>query len=180
MKKSNIYKITLTALFAAIVCVATIVVQIPTPTKGYMNLGDCFVLLSAWMLGLPCGTLAAGIGSMLADVFSGYAYYAPATFVIKSLMAVAAYFAIKGLKATGAKKYDVVCRITSGIAAEAVMIVGYFLYESVILDNKWAAALTGVPANAIQGITGIAASVIIFVVLSKTGALKKIYAFDRL
>ncbi len=179
-KKSNIYKITLTALFAAIVCVATIVVQIPTPTKGYMNLGDCFVLLSVWMLGLPCGTLAAGVGSMLADVFSGYMVYAPATFVIKSLMAVAAYFVIKGLKATGVKKYDLVCRIISGIAAEAVMVIGYFLYESVILDNKWAAALSGVPMNVLQGATGIVASVIIFIVLNNTGALKKISVFDRM
>ena len=34
---------------------------------------------------------AAGIGSMMADLFSGYAVYAPATFVIKALMALAAY-----------------------------------------------------------------------------------------
>ncbi len=176
--KLNIYKTTLTALFAAIVCVTTLVVQIPTPSKGYMNLGDCFVLLSVWMLGLPCGTLAAGVGSMLADIFSGYAYYAPATLIIKSLMAVAAYFVIKRFKVPGAKKYDVVCRITSGVAAEAVMIVGYFLYESIIYS--WAAALAGVPANAVQGLTGIVASVIIFIILNNTGALKKISVFERM
>ena len=35
------------ALFAAIICVATIVVQIPTPaTNGFFNLGDCFVIIA--------------------------------------------------------------------------------------------------------------------------------------
>ena len=28
------------------------VVQIPSPMNGYVNLGDCFVLLSGWLLGV--------------------------------------------------------------------------------------------------------------------------------
>lgn len=45
--------------------------------QGYVNLGDCAVLISAWMLGPLYGGAAAGIGSALADLLSGYAHLCP-------------------------------------------------------------------------------------------------------
>ena len=43
---SNLKKLVLAAMFAALSCVATMVIQIPSPMSGYVNLGDCFVLLA--------------------------------------------------------------------------------------------------------------------------------------
>ena len=80
------------SLLAALCCVATMIIKIPSPLKGYLNLGDCVVLLSGWFLSPLYGFLAAGLGSALADVFSGYVTYAPATFVIKGIMALIAYY----------------------------------------------------------------------------------------
>ena len=80
------------ALFASLVCVATMIVKIPSPMKGYLNLGDCVVLLCGWLLSPLYGFLAAGLGSALADLFSGYIIYAPATFIIKGGMALIAYY----------------------------------------------------------------------------------------
>lgn len=71
------------------------VVRIPSPMNGYVNLGDCFVLLSGWLLGPWYGGAAAGIGSMLTDLLSGYGYYAPGTFVIKGLDALVAALIFK-------------------------------------------------------------------------------------
>ena len=93
--KKNTKNLVFAALLAAVTCVATLVIHIPSPLNGYINLGDCFVLLSGWLLGPVYGFLAAGIGSGLADLFLGYAVYAPATFVIKGLVALAAYLLIK-------------------------------------------------------------------------------------
>ena len=90
-------KIVMAAMFAAIICIATFIVKIPTPMRGYMNLGDCAVLLAGWLLSPGYGFLAAGLGSALADVFGGYAVYAPATFVIKGIMAVVAHFGFRVL-----------------------------------------------------------------------------------
>ena len=87
----KLQKLVIAAMFAAVITVATIVIQIPSPMNGYVNMGDLFVLLSAWMLGPVYGTAAAAIGSALADIITSYAYYAPGTFVIKGLMALAAY-----------------------------------------------------------------------------------------
>ena len=41
----------LTAVVAAMACAATLAVQIPSPTGGYLNLGDAVVLLGAYLLG---------------------------------------------------------------------------------------------------------------------------------
>ena len=47
MKHTSTFKIVLTALFAALICVATLLVQIPIPaTGGYANLGDGMILLN--------------------------------------------------------------------------------------------------------------------------------------
>ena len=83
---SKTKKIITSALMAALVCVATMIIHIPSPLKGYINIGDCVVLLAGWMLS-PCyGFLAAGLGSALADLFSGYVTYAPATFIIRAIV----------------------------------------------------------------------------------------------
>ena len=70
------------ALLAAFTCIATMIIKIPTPTFGYIHLGDGLVLLCGIILGPGIGALAAGIGSMFADIFSGYMTWAPATLII--------------------------------------------------------------------------------------------------
>ena len=89
-KMDTTQRIVRAALLAALTCVATMIIKIPSPLKGYLNLGDCVVLLAGWMLPPVYGALAAGLGSGLADLFLGYVVYAPATFVIKGLMALVA------------------------------------------------------------------------------------------
>ena len=89
-------KLTLCAAFAALCCVCTMF-SIPITANGYIHPGDSIVLLSAYLLGPLAGGAAAGIGSACADLLLGYAYYAPATFIIKGLMAVVAYYVFKAL-----------------------------------------------------------------------------------
>ena len=55
-------KLVYAALFAALTCVMTMIVKIPVPaTGGYVNLGDCVVLLAGWVLGPMYGGAAAGL-----------------------------------------------------------------------------------------------------------------------
>ena len=68
MREAKIKKLVLAALMAALTYVATSIVQIPSPMQGYVNLGDCIVLLSGWILGPWWGAAAGGIGSMLVDL----------------------------------------------------------------------------------------------------------------
>ncbi len=161
--KTNTQKIVMSALFAALCCVATMVVKIPSPLNGYINLGDCIVLLSGWLLSPGYGFAAAGIGSALADLLSGYASYAPATFVIKGLMAMLAYFCCKLLMK---KSGNAVSRILSGALAEVFMVLGYFVFEGFLYG--FVPSMVNIPANAVQGIAGLVIGLILVKFFEKT------------
>ena len=75
MTNQNIKKLVTAALLAAMTCVATMIIKIPTPTFGYIHPGDGFVLLCGVVLGPLPGALAAGIGSMFSDIFSCNFHY---------------------------------------------------------------------------------------------------------
>lgn len=149
-EKNATQKIVMAALLAALTCAATMIIKIPSPLKGYLNLGDCVVLFAGWMLNPIYGFLAAGLGSALADLFSGYVIYAPATFVIKGLMALIAYYGFKLLH----KKFgNLISRIITGIVAEVVMILGYFVFEGFLYG--FGPSVVNIPANGVQGIAGL-------------------------
>ena len=59
----------ITAVFMALTCVATMVVQIPIPL-GYAHLGDSVILICAFFFGPVVGALAGGIGSAMADILT--------------------------------------------------------------------------------------------------------------
>ena len=68
-QNNKLKKLIIAAMFGAIICVVTMVVKIPLPLGGYVHLGDAFIILAGLYLGWVYGGTAAGIGSMLADVF---------------------------------------------------------------------------------------------------------------
>ena len=165
--KNATQKIVISSLFAALICVATMLIKIPSPLKGYINLGDGIVLLAAWILPLPYGLVAAGLGSALADLFAGYVVYAPATFIIKALMAVVAYLSYKFF---AKKAKTTVSRVFSGILAELVMILGYFLFEGILYG--FVPSLVNIPANAVQAVAGIIIGVVLITVFEKQNIIK--------
>lgn len=167
--KKNTKNLVFAALLAAVTCVATLVIHIPSPLNGYINLGDCFVLLSGWLLGPVYGFLAAGIGSALADLFLGYAVYAPATFIIKGLVALVAYLLIK---AFGKIKYKTVAYVLSGIIAELVMIGGYYVFEGFMYG--FVESAVNILPNGVQAVAGIVCATLLIAVINKTGVLKKL------
>ena len=158
MNSKKIKTMTLAALLAAFACVATMLIQVPTPTKGYVNLGDCIVNISAWLLGPVYGAAAAGIGSAMADVISGYIVYAPATLIIKGLMAAASFFVYR---AVSKKINSVFSRMVAAVTAELIMVAGYGIFEAIMYGSV-ATALLGVSGNLIQGLMGIVSSVVIY------------------
>ena len=147
---SKIKKLVIAALMAAMVCVATMIIKVPSPMKGYLNIGDCIVLLCGWMLAPGYGFLAAGLGSALADVFSGYITYAPATFFIKGAMALIAYACHKLLSKRLGKLPS---QIIGGVLAEVTMVMGYYVFEGFMYG--FVPSAVNIPANAAQGLAGI-------------------------
>lgn len=161
-QKNTTQKIVMAALLASLACVATMIIKIPSPMKGYLNLGDCVVLIAGWMLSPAYGFLAAGLGSALADLFSGYVIYAPATFFIKGLMAFTAFH---GFELVHKKLSNQPARIISGMAAEIIMVLGYFLFEGVLYG--FGSSVVNVPANAVQGVAGLILGTVLMNVFEK-------------
>ena len=144
---AKIRKIVMTAVLAALTFAATMVIRIPVPvTGGYVHPGDGFVILAGAFVGPVYGFLAAAIGSALADVVGEYLVYAPATFVIKGLAALAAALVFgKWRRMPGL--------LAGGLLAAAVVVLGYFLFEGVLYGFP-AAAVAMLP-NLVQGLVGV-------------------------
>ncbi len=169
--KKDILRICIAAMFAALICVATIVIQIPSPIGGFLNFGDCFILVGAWLLGPVYGFAAGAIGSAAADLITGYAVYAPATFIIKGLIGLTAALLMRSVGRTGKK---LIAYGLSAVAAELVMITGYYLYEAVVMGYGFAGAAAGLPMNIVQGTAGAVCGCVIMQVLARTRLTEKL------
>lgn len=144
-------KMILTALLIALVAVTTMVVNIPLPgVKGYVNIGDTVVLLAGLVFGPVVGAAAGALGSSLADVLLGYAYWAPWTFVIKGLEGLlAGWLVLRFRKAT--------TLVT--VLAAGVMVLGYFLVG--IIYYGVGPAVTSLPGDVLQGGVSVVLSLVL-------------------
>lgn len=160
MSRTKTQKIAFAALFGAMTFVATWV-SFPTPIGGNVNLGDCVLLLAAWMPLEPWSILSCAVGATLTDLAAGYAVYAPATFVIKALMVAVAVLIKRGTP----QMLRPWRAILSGLAAEAVMVMGYCAYEALALYGV--AAFANVPFNLVQGGVSLVAATALAAALSR-------------
>lgn len=159
---SKTKRIVITALMAAMVCVATMIIKIPSPMKGYLNIGDCIVLLCGWLLSPGYGFVAAGLGSALADMFSGYITYAPATFLIKGSMALIAFACFKLMNKRIGRLPS---QIIGAVLAEIVMVLGYFVFEGFMYG--FVPSAVNIPANAVQGAAGLILGIVLVKVFER-------------
>ena len=172
MKKETIRKLVLSAMFAALCCVATLVVQIPIAT-GYLNVGEGMCLLSGLVLGPWYGFFAAGIGSGLADLLAGYGHYVPGTFLIKGLVALVAALLLRPILKKGEKVPFWKLALIE-LPSEAIMVLGYFGYKALIL-GKGLAAASSIPNNLVQAAVGIILSVLLYTALSRVPEIHKAF-----
>ena len=168
--KNQTKKIILAALFAALTCAATMSIRIPTPgTGGYIHRGDAIVILSGVILGPVYGFLAAGIGSCMSDLLGGYLTYVPITFLVKGLVALLAALAYR--KAAVSPKGRIAGVVLGGIIDIVLVAGGYFLFEYVLYGIGAAASI---PANIIQGVSGLIISLILYPILSAVPDVKRL------
>lgn len=165
-------KIVMTALFAALACVATMSIRIPTPgTSGYIHPGDAIVILAGIILGPAYGFLAAGIGSCLADLLGGYFVYVPITFAIKGLVALFAALAYKKIAKDSKTAWAGV--FAGGIIDMVLVAGGYCLCEFFLYGT---AAFLSVTSNLIQGASGLIISLILYPLLTAVPDIKRMIA----
>ena len=150
-RKSHILAIVTSAIMAALVTVATYIIQIPVPqTGGYINVGDAMIFAAALIFGPVVGGFAGGVGSAITDIALGYANFALVTLIVKGTEGVLAGFVSDGMSWLR----DVIAVGVGG----AAMVLGYFLVEFFVMGYG-AAAFVEVPGNIFQitfgGLVGI-------------------------
>lgn len=161
-------KMITTSLFTALVCIFTIVIQIPVSlTQGYINIGDSMCILSVLLVG-PWGIFSAGVGSFLADIICGYQIYAIPTLIIKSLAAFLVYISFTKLFLYN-KKYLLI----SAILGEIVMILGYLLFDFIYYKSL-VVALTASVSSVIQASVSIVLAVALYYCIHKNKYILKI------
>ncbi len=145
-------KLVLTALFAALVAVATMVINIPmVGTQGFVNVGDTMIFVAGIFMGPLVGLLAGGIGSALADLLLAYAHWAPWSLVIKGMEGF-----LVGALAHGHfrnKRRPGPITIGAMLVASIWMVFGYYIAGGIM--RGFPVALTSVPGNIVQGLGSI-------------------------
>ena len=155
--KSIIY----TALFAALVCVATFIIRIPSiVTNGYVHLGDGFIFIAIILLGKKNGALAGAIGASLADMLSGYSHYILPTFIIKLVMGYVMGLIIEKLPSN---KRGWLIGATVGSLWQ---IIAYYVVGSLFIGS-FITTLMDIPGNFMQSLVGIVITLLL------SGQLKK-------
>ncbi len=153
-------EIALSAIMAALVCVSTLLIQVPIPaTQGFFNVGDAMVMVASLTFGPIVGFFAGGIGSALADLIGGWYVWVPFTLVIKGLEG----FIAGSIMVLDEGDKGVKTKIVAWIVAASEMVVRYFLVQYYMYGLG--AALTELPFNVLQmvagGVIGIPLSIVV-------------------
>lgn len=150
---NKVKKIAVTGVFAAMIFALTFFVKVPV-ASGYVHFGDALIYLCAGFIGGPWALLAGAVGGLLADLIGGYVMYAPATAIIKALIAVPFVLAYKD-------KEKLLSPITALMTIPSGMITvgGYFIAD-LIIDKAY--AVVDIPGNVIQ----VAGSAVVFIVIA--------------
>ncbi len=150
----------MTALFAALIFVATRM-NIPTGINNrIIHIGDAAIYLAACILPMPYAMISGAIGAGLADFMTpGAALWILPTMIIKPLLVP--FFTSKTGKFISTR--NIVGTVLAGITG----LIGYAIAEGFIFGN-FIAPLIGIPVAALQPI----GSAILFVLIA--------YAFDTM
>jgi uncharacterized membrane protein len=222
-------KIVLTAVFTALVAVATVVLVISLPAAGgFFNLGETMLYIAALLLGPVSGGIAGGVGAMLGDLILGYPLYAPATIAIKFLEGFVVGFLFNKFKkgmteeslhsgkttmrilqggfligaaviivgvnvdpidaifwvlvgslfigtafvSIAYKKVPIYYMIISMVVGGVIMVVGYFLYSTFVL--QYAGAYVNMPFDTLQSLVGIVIAVPVYQALLKADVVQRL------
>jgi uncharacterized membrane protein len=146
--------IAITAVMSAVVFVLTRMIQIPTPARGYIHLGDAAIFFAAFAFGPWVGGIAGALGTALADMTSGFPQWAPFSFLVHGLQGVLvgliAYTAARSSARHGPAEWY---RLLLAVGAGSLVVVGGYFIAGIILMGV-ATAATEIPANIIQALSG--------------------------
>ena len=129
MNKSRSLTAAKLTLSTALVMASTMAINIYVPaTRGYFNLGECMIYLTALLFDPLTAAFAGGVGSALADIALGYLIYAPATLVIKAVEGAVASKLAEKIRARGERILLPMAFLVVAGYFTLILIIGYTLF----------------------------------------------------
>ncbi len=153
MRQLTAREIAYTAIFAALVTVSTLILQVGiSESHGYFNVGEIMVYASALLLGPVLGAAAGGIGSSISDAISGYGPFAPGTLLIKGAEAfLVAYIALHRPSHLSERTYRGIATLSTVLIGALLFGLGSFFYSGAQLSTVFTQGinvnLTGISIN---------------------------------
>ena len=145
-KQVQTKKMTLAAMLLALAIVFGRLFLIPLPwTRGNVNLCDAAIFIGAMLLGPWYGGTIGGFAGLFLDLMSGFAQYAPFSFIAHGLEGLLTGLVMRWLPG----RWGRFLGLAVGII---VMVVCYFFADSFLYN--WATGTLGVIPNTIEGLIG--------------------------
>lgn len=159
-KQTNIKEIAISGLFIAMVFIATMFINIRLPISingGLIHLGNVVLFTVAIAFGKKQGAIAGAFGMGLFDILSGWAAWAPFTFVIRGIMG----FLIGSIaNEKGREGKSFLFNLLAIVVGSVWMIGGYYMAE-VILYGNWISPVTSIPGNITQLVIGLLSLILV-------------------
>ncbi len=143
-----------TALLTALVFVSTAFINIKLPilsSGGLVHLGNVMLFTSALLFGKKKGAVSGALGMGLFDLTSGWALWAPFTFVIRGLMG---YIIGSIAYSKNRNGESLIVNAIAIVIAGMWMIAGYYVTE-IILYGNWVSPAASIPGNITQLVVGL-------------------------
>ena len=177
--KSHVKTIAYSGVFTALVTAVTLI-SIPIPgTKGYINAGETLIFTTCFFFNPIVSLIVCGLGSGLADLALGYAFYFPFTLAIKGTEGLLASLFIRLTVYPEFKKNNisplinkvvldvktVFLLLTAYVIGTLIMTGGYFLTNYLLYGMP--AAVAELPFDLLQGFFGLIAALLIDYTIAK-------------
>lgn len=179
--KKRVLTVALCAVFATLIFLPTAYLHIPVGMGQYIHFGDAIIYIAACVLPFPFGALAGAVGGGLADLLTGYGYWAPFTMVIKFLIALPMNAKADKIltKRNGCMSILSGAISTTGYYISTVIIMafgigGYDKVEGSFTALLSAAAIDSIPGSFVQSIGSIIIFIVLAAALDKAGFKKYI------
>ncbi|HIT63083.1 MAG TPA: ECF transporter S component [Candidatus Ventrimonas merdavium] len=180
MKRTNdsqVYKLVVTALMAALCYVAFTFLKIPIPTFGgdyvALHIGNDFCVLAALLLGGGYGGVAGALGMTIADLLDPvYITSAPKTFILKLCIGLIAGFIahrVAHISEDHDQKYILKWSLIASVVSLGFNVImdpifGYFYKKYLLGVQADAAAIMSTWAAGVTLINAIAGTIVVVIV----------------
>lgn len=148
-------RIVINAILSAVIMVSTLYINFPIlpSTGGLIHFGNIFIFLIALVLGMNY-SLAGAIGLTIFDLISGYAIWAPATFIARFLMALV-------VSKVGYRETNYFKVVGSQVLGSIICVGVYYFYEALFITN-FATAILSATADSITLLISIIVVTILY------------------